>query len=186
MSYHLQFSLLLLLLTGTFICDGCFSCVKFMTVDFRFWTLDVSRTASYEITLVRQYVCLSVSFLKIASLIFSDIGHDDSWIRYLVTDEARFLKKNLAARICAKWTKIGPKTRFFYHFFKFGSLVFLEITYNDSLQQCITFSRGNTHEKNFWGPNLGQKGPKSGPKLSCFLSPFSQVLWLLTSNDKRE
>ena len=51
-----------------------------------FWTLDVSQTASYKITLVRQSVCLSVrpsvrpslSFLKIGSLVFSNIVHDDS------------------------------------------------------------------------------------------------------------
>ena len=32
-------------------------------------------------------------------------------------------------------------------------------------------SRGKTYEKNFGGPNLGQNGQKSGPKLG-FL-PFS-------------
>ena len=44
----------------------------------------------------------------------------------------------------------------FGHFFEFGLLVFLEIAYNDSLQQCITSSRNKTHEKKFGGPNLGQ------------------------------
>ena len=38
------------------------------------WTLGVSRTASYEITLVRPLL----SFFKIGSLVFSDIVHDDS------------------------------------------------------------------------------------------------------------
>ena len=61
------------------------------------------------------------------------------------------------ARIWGKWAEIWPKTRFL----KFGSLVFLDIAYNDSLQQCITSSRGKTHQKNpyknFWGPNLGQR-----------------------------
>ena len=33
--------------------------------------------------------------------------------------------------------KSGSKLGFFCHFFKFGSLVLLEIGYNDSLQQCI-------------------------------------------------
>ena len=37
----------------------------------------------------------------------------------------------------------------FSHFLKFSSLVFLEITYNDSLQQCITSSRGKAHKKIF-------------------------------------
>ena len=48
----------------------------------KYWMLDVSRTASFdEITLVssvRPSVCLSLSFLKIGSLDFSDILHDDS------------------------------------------------------------------------------------------------------------
>ena len=47
-----------------------------------FWTLDVSRTVSYEITLIGLSVRLSVpasrNFLKIGSLVFSDIIHDDS------------------------------------------------------------------------------------------------------------
>ena len=45
---------------------------------------------------------------------------------------------------------------FFFHFLEFGSLVFLEIAYYDSLQQCVTSSRGKTQEKKFWGPNLGE------------------------------
>ena len=69
--------------------------------------------------------------------------------------------------------KSGPKLGVFCHFLKFGSLVFLEIAYSDSLQQCITCSRGKTREQKFWEPNLGQNRPKSGPKLG-FL-PFSQV-----------
>ena len=33
---------------------------------------------------------------------------------------------------------------------KFGLLVFFEIAYNDSLQQCLTSSTGKIHEKYFW------------------------------------
>ena len=44
-------------------------------------------------------VCLSarpsLTFLKIGSLAFSEIVHDDSWPRYVVTDRAIFLKKRL-------------------------------------------------------------------------------------------
>ena len=73
---------------------------------FSCWTLDVVRAASYEITLVRQSVCLSVrpslNYFKIGSLVFSDIVHGDSWPWYLVTDEARFLKKKLVDRILAQ------------------------------------------------------------------------------------
>ena len=79
--------------------------------------LDVSRTASYEITLVYLSVFLfvrpSLSFFKIGSLVFSDIVHDNSWPCYLVTDVARFLQKKLAARIWDKWFKIWLKSRFF-------------------------------------------------------------------------
>ena len=53
----------------------------------------------------------------------------------------------------------------FCHFLKFGALVFLEIAYNDSLEQYITSNRSKTHKIKFWGPNLDQNGPKSGSKL---------------------
>ena len=46
---------------------------------------------------------------------------------YLVTDEARFLKKNWQPEFGAKGPKSGPKLVFFFHFLKFSSLVFLEI-----------------------------------------------------------
>ena len=42
------------------------------------WTLDVIWTATYEITLVRLSICPSLSFLKIGSLVFSDVVHGDS------------------------------------------------------------------------------------------------------------
>ena len=97
----------------------------------------LSRTASYKITLVRLSVCPSVcpsvrpslSFLKIKSLVFSDIVHDDSWSWYLVTDRARFLKKKrkLVARIWAKWPKIGPKTRFVSIFSSFAGYFSLKL-----------------------------------------------------------
>ena len=76
--------------------------------------LDVSSTASYEIALVRlsvlylsvcPSVCSSLVFLKTGSLFFSDIVQDDSWLWYLVTEEGKFLKKELADQIKsgAKW-----------------------------------------------------------------------------------
>ena len=55
-----------------------------------------------------------LSFLKIGSLVFSDIIHDDSWPWYLLTDRARFLKKNFGdPNEWARWDKIGSKNRFF-------------------------------------------------------------------------
>ena len=66
---------------------------------------------------VRLSVCLSVrpslSFLKIGSLVFSDIVQGDSWPWYVVTDEARFAGERLAAQIWAKnRLKSGPKLVF--------------------------------------------------------------------------
>ena len=68
--------------------------------------------------------------------------------------------------------KIGPKTRF-CHFVKFGLLVFLEIAYSDSFQQCIISSRVKTHKKN-WGEKFG---PKLGLKLGFLL--FSQFWFII-------
>ena len=53
-----------------------------------------------------------------------------------------------------KGPKLGPKLGFLSICQNWFQLVFLEIAYNDSLQQFLRFSRGITHEKNFWGPNM--------------------------------
>ena len=66
------------------------------------------------------------------------------------------MKKVSGAQIWTKQAKIGTKVRSFYHFLKFGSLVFLEISYKDSLQWCVTSSTSKAPEKNFWGQNLIQ------------------------------
>ena len=75
--------------------------LQFILLQFYFWKLNVSRAAFYEFILVCLSVCLSVrtslNFLKIGSLIFSDIVHDDNWPWYLVTDEAIFLKKKIGS-----------------------------------------------------------------------------------------
>ena len=89
-------------------------------------------------------VCPPLIFLKIGSLVFSDIVHNDSWPWYLVTDEAS-LNLNLG-----QISQNRTQNQVFCHFLKFDSLVFLGIAYNDSLQQCLTSSRGKTH-KNNWG-----------------------------------
>ena len=59
-----------------------------------------------------------------------------------------------------KFAPKGPKLvlkNVFCCFFKFGSLVFLEIAYGDSLQQCITSSRGKTHKKDWGGGQIWAK-----------------------------
>ena len=73
--------------------------------------------------------------------------------------------KKIGVHSCAKGAKIRSKIRFFVIFLKFGPLVSLEITLDDSLEHCLTISRGKTHEKNF-------RGPKLVPKLGFLL--FSQ------------
>ena len=79
--------------------------------------LNVSRTVSYEITL---------SLLKIESLVFSDIVHGDSGPWYLVTEKKQTWRPEL-----------GPKSSLKLSFLViFSSLVhvLLEFAYNDSLQ----------------------------------------------------
>ena len=86
----------------------------------RFLTLDFSRTAFYEITLVRLSgplpVCSSLSFVKIRSLVFSDIVHDDCWPWYLVSlTKPKFWKKkkkNTRPDFRPKGSKSGPKRGF--------------------------------------------------------------------------
>ena len=104
----------LIIFTVIYLWLWCMKCLNHLF--FSYWTLDVSRTASYEINLVCLPVRPSLSFLKIGSLVFSDIVHDNGWPWYLVNDEARFLKKSFGGRIWAKWTKIGPKNMFFVIF----------------------------------------------------------------------
>ena len=54
----------------------------------------------------------------------------------------------------------------FYHFLKFRSLLFLELAYNDSLQQCLTFSgvKTYTHRKIFQA-QIWAKRAKIRPKI---------------------
>ena len=64
-----------------------------------------------------------------------------------------FLKK-------VRGSNLGPtdlnqaQNKTFCHFLWFESLVLLEIAYNDSLSQFITFNRGKTCEKNILGPKF--------------------------------
>ena len=73
----------------------------------------------------------------------------------------------LEGHIWAKGAKIRPETIFFCHFLKFSFLVFLEVTYHDSLQQCLTSSRNNIQEKNVVH-QIWAKAAKIGPKTRFF------------------
>ena len=121
------------------------------------------------IIVVVVVVVVAVIIIIIILILYITMADHD----ILETDRARFLKKK-------KWRpEFGSKSSptlggFFCHFLKFYSSVFLEIAYNDSLQQCLTSSIGKTHTKKFGRSNLGQ--PKSGRKLG-FLS-ISSVLFI--------
>ena len=94
-----------------------------------------------------------------------------------MTDGARFLTKKFGGQnFKPNGPQLGPKIVFFCHFSKFGSLIFLQIAYDDSLQQCLTSSTDKIY-KTFFGP----KRPKLGPKLG-FL-PFSQVWFIRFSSN---
>ena len=84
------------------------------------------------------------------------------------------MKKILEPKFGPKRPKSVLKPVFSSHFLKFGSLVFLEVAYNDSLQICLAFRRGKIHEKNFGGPNLWQRGQKR-PK-TRFFAIFSSLV----------
>ena len=88
-------------------------------------------------------------FLEFGSLVFLQIAFNDSLQQCLTSSRGKIHKKNFEAQFWVKGAKIGSETRFFCHFLKFGSSVFHEIVYNDSLQQSITSSRRKTHEKIF-------------------------------------
>ena len=87
-------------------------------------------------------------------------------------------KKKIGTEIWVKQVKIASKISLFGDFFKFDSLAFLEIAYNDNLQQYVTSSRSKTHE-NPWrkGCKFRENKPKSGPKLG--FSPFFKV-WFIS------
>ena len=78
----------------------------------------------------------------------------------------------------------GAQNQVFCYFIKFGSLVFLEIAYNDSLEQCLTTSRDKTCQKN-WGPNLGQIGQNwAQNQVFCqFFFQFDSLVFLEIAQD---
>ena len=75
-----------------------------------------------------------------------------------MTDKERFSRKEIGSPNLGSMGLNQAQNEVFRHLLEFGSYVFLEIAYNDSLRQCLKSKRGKTHKKTFWGPNLGQSG----------------------------
>ena len=73
------------------------------------------------------------------------------------------MKKKFGAQIWLKGASVIPETRFFCHFLKFGSLVFLQIALNYSVQQYMTSSRGRTQKKKF-GDQIWAKTGQNWPQ----------------------
>ena len=101
--------------------------------------------------LYEKYCPVRLSVTKFSQdwLVFSDIVQD--WLLTMISSDRQ-------SQIFEK--KIGgpnsdPKLGFLYHFLRLGSLVYLEIVYNDSLQQGLPPSEGKIREKKFEVPNLG-------------------------------
>ena len=101
-------------------------------------------------------------FLEFGSLVFLEISYNDSLKTCLTSSRNKTHKKKFGG---LNLSQNRTRNYVFGHFLKFGSLVFLEIAYNDSLQTCLTSSRDKTYAKEKFGP----KGPKLGSKLG-FLS----------------
>ena len=133
---------------------------------FLYMTLDISRTASYEITLVHLVHPFSRSpqiLLKIGSIVFSYIVHNNSWPWYLVTDEA-------GLNLGHKWAKIGPESRFF--------TIISSLVHQISLKLHVMIAH-KSHKKKFWRPNFGQNGPKLDLKLGfCHSFKFGSLVFL--------
>ena len=68
---------------------------------------------------------------------------NDSLQQFLTCSRGRINeKKVLGPKFEANGSKSVLKVVFFCHFVEFSSLILLEIACNDSLQQCLTYSKG--------------------------------------------
>ena len=92
-----------------------------------------------------------------------------------MTDKARFLKQSFCSTFLGPTALNETQNENFCHFIEFGLLVFLEITYDDRLQQYLTFRRGGNHEK-ILGHKSGPSKSELDPKL--WFLPFPQVYFI--------
>ena len=109
-------------------------------------------------------------YLEFGSLVFLNIRYSDSLKQYLTSSRGETYEKSFWGQNLRQTSQNRAQNYVFCHFFKFDSLVFLEVAYSDSLQQCLTSARGKTHEKclgtQFWA--------KIGPEI-CFFAIFSSL-----------
>ena len=72
----------------------------------------------------------------------------------------------------------GPKSdpKVFCYFLKFFLLVFLEVAYNGSLKQFLTFSRGKTYRKILGGPNMSKMVGVGGMSEGLQILPLGILL----------
>ena len=74
----------------------------------------------------------------------------------------------LAARIWAHQNQ--AQNEVFRYFVEFGSYVFYEIAYSDSLRHCLTCIRGKPHDK-ILGVEIWAKRVKIGPEVCIITFP---------------
>ena len=87
-------------------------------------------------------------------------------------------KKILGSKFGPKGPKSGQKLGFL-PVSQVWFISCLEIAYNDSLQQCITSSRGKTHETDFWGTKFGLKLARIWPEIRfCLFLKFVSLVFL--------
>ena len=117
-------------------------------------------------------------FSQVWFISFSWNSINGSLQQCLISSRRKTHKKFLRPKFGSNEPKSGPRL-VFCHFLKVGSLVFLEIPYNDSFQPCLISSTDKTckkKKKKHLRPKCGPNGLKSGSKLSFLL--FSQVCFI--------
>ena len=119
-------------------------------------------------------------FLDFGSLVFLEIAYSDSLQQCPTFSKGKTHKKMFGAQIRVRRAKIVAKINFFWYFLTFGSLVFLEIAYNDSMEQFLETNRGKIYEQKLGSPNLDQTGQNQ-----VFL-PFSEVWFFSFPGNRKE
>ena len=123
-------------------------------------------------------------FLDFGSLVFLEIAYSDSLQQCPTFSKGKTHKKMFGAQIRVRRAKIVAKINFFWYFLTFGSLVFLEIAYNDSMEQFLETNRGKIYEQKLGSPNLDQTGQN---QVFCHFLKFGSLVFLeIAKNDSWE